>query len=247
MKIKLFVSDIDGTILVSGKKISKRNIEAVRIMREEGIIFTLATGRMYRAALPIAKELRVNVPIITYNGALIKSVFGEILYENYLPEDLVLEIISFYEERGWHLQVYSEDTLYVPKYNDFVRFYENSQNVKAKIWGWHGIRCRTFKVSKLLGIAENEEENSRRIEEVKENFGDKIEITKSSSIFTEIMAPHVSKASAVKILAKKSQKCLVVMFYSSTFAPAIERDSGDEMLRNIKKLFLKKTLKNIWS
>ena len=29
------------------------------------------------------------------------------------------------------------------------------------------------------------------------------------------------------------------MFYSSTFAPAIERDSGDEMLRNIKKTFEK--------
>ena len=37
------------------------------------------------------------------------------------------------------------------------------------------------------------------------------------------------------------------MFYSSTFAPAIERDSGDEMLRKMKKTFLKKTLKNIWS
>ena len=43
----------------------------------------------------------------------------------------------------------------------------------------------------------------------------------------------------VNFLEKKSQKCLVVMFYSSTFAPAIERDSGDEMLRNIKKLFEK--------
>ena len=37
------------------------------------------------------------------------------------------------------------------------------------------------------------------------------------------------------------------MFYSSTFAPAIERDSGDEMLRKNKKNFFEKTLKNIWS
>ena len=37
----------------------------------------------------------------------------------------------------------------------------------------------------------------------------------------------------VNFLAKKSQKCLVVMFYSSTFAPASERDGGDEMLREI--------------
>ena len=30
------------------------------------------------------------------------------------------------------------------------------------------------------------------------------------------------------------------MFYSSTFAPAIERDSGDEMLRKNKKNFFEK-------
>ena len=30
------------------------------------------------------------------------------------------------------------------------------------------------------------------------------------------------------------------MFYSITFAPAIERDGGDEMLRKNKKNFLKK-------
>ena len=33
------------------------------------------------------------------------------------------------------------------------------------------------------------------------------------------------------------------MFYSSTFAPAIERDSGDEMLRNIEKKLFKKNFK----
>ena len=71
--IKLFVSDIDGTILESGKKISARNIQAVQKMVAAGITVTIATGRMYSAALPIAKELGVNVPIITYDGALIKS------------------------------------------------------------------------------------------------------------------------------------------------------------------------------
>ena len=58
---------------------------------------------------------------------------------------------------------------------------------------------------------------------------------------------RVRQERGVKILEKKVQKHLEYMFYSSTFAPAIERDSGDEMLRKNEKNFLKKTLKNIWS
>lgn len=203
MKIKLFVSDIDGTLLVPKEKISARNIAAVKRMFDAGITVTIATGRMYQAALPIAQELGVNVPIITYNGALIKSVEGEIIHAKYLPENLVAEIVEFYEKRGWHLQSYSEDNLLVPANNDYVTNYVASQKVKANVIGWEGMKTKTFQVCKLLGIADDAEENLKRMAEVKKEFGDKIDVTKSTPIFTEIVCPNVSKASAIKILAEK--------------------------------------------
>ena len=100
MSVKLFVSDIDGTLLMPGKKISQKNIDAVKKMVAAGITVTIATGRMYKATLPIAHELGVNVPIITYNGALIKSVDGEILHAEYLPKNIVVELVNFYERQG---------------------------------------------------------------------------------------------------------------------------------------------------
>ena len=203
MKIKLFVSDIDGTILEDGKKISARNIDAVKRMADAGITVTIATGRMYRAALPIAQELGVNVPIITYNGGLIKSVDGEIIHAQYLPENIVVDIVNFYEERGWHLQSYSEDILFVPTYNDYVKFYEANQKVTANVIGWDGMKTKTSHVCKLLSIADNEEENLKRMAELKKFFGGKVDVTKSAPIFTEIICPGVSKAAAVKILASK--------------------------------------------
>ena len=203
MSVKLFVSDIDGTLLMPKKKISARNIDAVKRMTDSGITVTIATGRMYRAALPIAQELGVNVPIITYNGALIKSVDGEIIHAEYLPENIVVELVKFYEERGWHLQSYSDDVLYVPAYNDYVQEYEASQKVQANVIGWDGMKSKTFHVCKMLSITDNLEENLRRIAELKNFFGDKIDVTKSAPIFTEIVCPNVSKASAVKILAEK--------------------------------------------
>lgn len=203
MSIKLFVSDIDGTLLVPGKKISARNIDAVKRMTDAGITVTIATGRMYRAALPIANELGVNVPIITYNGALIKSVDGKIFHAEYLPENLVVEITSFYEKRGWYLQNYSEDILYIPERNDYAKYYETNQKVQAEVVGWEGMKEKTFHTCKLLSITDNLEKNLRCMAELKAEFGNKIDVTKSTPIFTEIICPGVSKAAAVKILAEK--------------------------------------------
>ena len=201
--IELFVSDIDGTLLVPGKEVSAKNIAAIKKMVDAGITVTIATGRMYRAALPVAQKLGVNVPIITYNGALIKTVEGKILHAEYLPADLIVEIVNFFERQNWYLQSYSDDILYYPVRNNYSNEYETVQKVTGNEIGWAGLREKTDKVCKLLSISSGAEDTAKRIAAVKAKFGDKIEVTKSHPQFTEIICPGVSKASAVKILAQK--------------------------------------------
>lgn len=203
MSVKLFVSDIDGTLLSVGKGISAKNIEAVQKMVAAGITVTIATGRMYSAALPIAKVLGVNVPIITYNGALIKSVDGEVIHNENLPANVIVDITKFFEERGWYLQTYSDDILYYPEYNDLTKFYEESINVTGVEVGWDGLREHTSNVCKMLSVSNGLDETLERMAAVKAEFGDIVGITKSHPKFTEIMPKGASKAAAVKILAEK--------------------------------------------
>lgn len=203
MAVKLFVSDIDGTIFVPGKKISARNIAAIKKMVDAGIIVTIATGRMYRAALPVAQELGVNVPIITYNGALIKSAGGEILHAESIPAALVVELTSFFERHGWYLQNYSGDNLFYPVRNEYTELYETAQKISGTEIGWDGLREKTADVYKLLSISSGAEETAERMAAVRAEFGGRIEVTKSHPQFVEISGIGVSKASAVKILAQK--------------------------------------------
>ncbi|MEG7677054.1 HAD-IIB family hydrolase, partial [Listeria monocytogenes] len=72
---KLFVTDADGSLLDSNNKISEANINAINELRSKGIIYTIATGRMFSSILPYALELKVNAPVICFNGALIKDVY----------------------------------------------------------------------------------------------------------------------------------------------------------------------------
>jgi len=70
--IKLLALDLDGTLLNSKGKISNENKFAIRKAEEKGVLVTIATGRRFRDARPVALEGEFNAPIITHNGALLK-------------------------------------------------------------------------------------------------------------------------------------------------------------------------------
>ena len=203
LMIKMFVTDIDGTLLMPGQKVSAKNIEAVHKMIAAGVKVIIATGRMHCAALPVAAQLGVPVPIISYNGAVIKSSDGELIHAKYMDAAKVLALINFFEERGWHLQSYSGDVLYVPKRDDGVKFYETMLNVTAVEVGWDGMRTRLKDVPKLLSVSATPEETNERLSSAEKFLGGQIEITRSAPRFCEFMSLGISKASAIKILADK--------------------------------------------
>jgi Cof subfamily protein (haloacid dehalogenase superfamily) len=70
--IKLLALDLDGTLLNSRGKISEENKQAIRKAEEKGVLVTIATGRRFRDARPVALEIEFNAPIVTHNGALLK-------------------------------------------------------------------------------------------------------------------------------------------------------------------------------
>lgn len=202
--IKLFVTDIDGTLLSAGSgTVPAKNIEAVQAMTRAGVKVAIATGRMYRAALPIANQLGVPVPIIAYNGALIKSSAGEIIHTHYMDEAIVIELIKFFEDSGLYVQLYSGDILYVPERNFYVEFYEKSQKVKAVEVGWNGMRNHAKDVSKLLSISDKPDELSDSMNAISKNFSAQVEVTRSHPMFAELTASGVTKAGAIKILAEE--------------------------------------------
>lgn len=65
----LLVSDIDGTLVDDKMHMPEVNAAAISRFKERGGLFTLATGRTYKAAMPYAERVGVNAPAVTFNGA----------------------------------------------------------------------------------------------------------------------------------------------------------------------------------
>lgn len=99
--IKLLALDLDGTLLNSRGKISETNKQAIRKAEEKGVLVTIATGRRFRDARPVALEIGFNAPIITHNGALLKYAESlETVTFSILENETVSEILRVGREFG---------------------------------------------------------------------------------------------------------------------------------------------------
>ena len=78
--VRLVAIDMDGTLLPNDvQKISKRNVQALRTAQQAGITVAIATGRRMAYTLPLIEDLRLraDTPLITSNGAVIRTLEGK--------------------------------------------------------------------------------------------------------------------------------------------------------------------------
>lgn len=90
--IRLIAIDIDGTLLDTKVQLSEPNRAALRRAHEAGIEIVLGTGRRHKFALPIAESLGFDLWLISSNGAVTRSLQGELFHQDPLPRQTALNI-----------------------------------------------------------------------------------------------------------------------------------------------------------
>ena len=95
----LIVSDMDGTLLANDKSVPEGNRRAIKRAREKGIRFSICTGRIQTMTEFYLKELKLDTPVITANGAVIwDPVSKKILWDYPMDEDEIFRLMWFCKE-----------------------------------------------------------------------------------------------------------------------------------------------------
>lgn len=86
----LYISDLDGTLLNSNKKIKPRAAEMLNDMIENGVMFTYCTARRIHSSAPIMKDVKIQLPVALMNGVFIyDAVKNEYIVKNFPTEETV--------------------------------------------------------------------------------------------------------------------------------------------------------------
>lgn len=98
---RLYLSDLDGTLLDSSGRISDFTVNAINSCIKDGFHFAFATARSVYSASKIMSEVNIDSPCILMNGVSIYDLKRNIyLVNEYIPTDASAEIISAFRENG---------------------------------------------------------------------------------------------------------------------------------------------------
>lgn len=95
MNMRAVFIDMDGTLLKASNSISRRNMEAIYRLIDQGVMVFLATGRHYEVTAPYHKEIGLQTPMICLNGAAI--------HEAETGRATQIKTVGLNEERFHHL------------------------------------------------------------------------------------------------------------------------------------------------
>lgn len=199
MAIKLIAIDLDDTLLNSKIAISERNAAAIHKAQAAGIIIMLATGRMFNSATKFADFLGLDVPLVTYNGALVKGSRSQMVYyEHPLQLSTALELLTYCRERQYYIQAYQGDKLLVKEANAFSKRYTEISGIPATPVGEELYQIK--KAPYKLLMMTKQEEFTETWKDVETKFKGKVDVTSSKDNFLELMEPGVNKWNAVRAI-----------------------------------------------
>lgn len=203
MAIKMIVSDLDGTMLNPAYRIPDANKLAVRKAMDAGVVVTLATGRMYSSAKVYADELGLTAPIITYNGAVVKTAAGELVSGEFMDRTTVRSVLEYCFSNDYYIQLYAEGEFYYVVQTEAARDYEKAAGVKGFAVGREGLLARTEQVEKLLIVGRTPELADEITLDLNVKFSSSLVALKSTAVYIEVIRPSVSKAGAMLALAER--------------------------------------------
>lgn len=83
---RMLAIDLDGTLLRDDGTVAPEDLAAIQEAKASGVHVTLATGRIAAGALPTAREVGIEAPIICADGSqLVQPSTGELIARKSLP------------------------------------------------------------------------------------------------------------------------------------------------------------------
>jgi len=198
---KLAAIDLDGTLLGANHLISPANAAAVQAASSAGMQIVLASGRQWDTISAFAQTLSLpcDAPIIAYNGAMIRTHGGLMMFHQPLPAEAATYIVHFCDDHGYHLNYYLDDVLSVKDDTKWGRIYQSRTGTVPHITG--DLKLFDGKTPTKLLLIDTKETTDRLLLEFQAKFGTSLYITKTEDEYLEFMHLGVSKGAALARVA----------------------------------------------
>ena len=201
--IKMFVSDIDGTMMQHGGIIDEQDVTALRNLAQQNVILCFASGRLDNEIAGLMKEVGTNFHRISVNGVFVYTHENKQLLSATFDSSILPDLLAMTKEEPYFRYVSDEYNYYIEEKTPFIHELEKQvtmtsveePNLLQKI-------DDTIFPNKISvgGTKENLQVLQKTINE---KFSGKVSTFISAEQCLDVMPPNISKGSAISILLQE--------------------------------------------
>jgi Cof subfamily protein (haloacid dehalogenase superfamily) len=108
-RIALVISDVDGTLVDTQKRVTERTRQAVAALHARGIGFTVVSSRPPFGLRMLIETLGIAVPVAAFNGGAIASPALKILNQRSIDRDVAREVVAFLDTQKVGVWLFTAD------------------------------------------------------------------------------------------------------------------------------------------
>ena len=223
--MQLYVSDLDGTLLNTEKKISAYSKKELNKLIDKGLDFTIATARTPATVVDILEGINIKLPVTLMNGVIIYDLkdnkYIDIKEVDNSTVDIIIDIfekldkqVFIYAIKNNHLFVYHKEIIndYEQKYFDErchkpLKTFVKVDNYKEAL---KGSKVINFVILDNIETVKKLHDKVRNIEGLIAEYHQ--DIYGDGHYFYEIYSKKASKANGIKYLQKYVDSTEIISF-----------------------------------
>ncbi len=202
LPIRLFLADVDGTLVTQDKVLTHAAVAAVRSLRQAGVLFAITSGRPPRGMEMLVQPLDLDTPIAAFDGGLLVDRAMQVLEQHVIPEDLVVRVADHMKSFKLDVWLYRGADWFVsdPKAPHVDR---EAWTVKFEPKVMEGFAGLTDGVVKLVGVSDDHDAIAAAAHAATEKFGEHVTAAASQPYYLDVTHPLANKGAVALSLASR--------------------------------------------
>lgn len=199
-RIRLLVSDVDGTIVLPDKTLAPSTLAAVARLREAGVALALVSARPPRGMRWIAESLGLATPMAGFNGGMLTEADGTLIENLPMPEGVVRQALDVFGRAGVQPWLFSAlDWLVLDPAGDYVAHERYAIRFDERVVS--GFGPYLARADKLVGVSADFGHLARVEAELQTLVGERASVHRSQPYYLDVTHPDANKGTAVRRLA----------------------------------------------
>jgi len=198
-KIKVVISDLDGTLLNKEHKISEYTKTVFQELHNQNYLIIVATGRHHLDAMPIVDGLGFPLYLVTSNGARIHSPDKELLFSFDIGSESIKSVLDLGIDSEITTVLFKENVWQTNRHNEALNNFQTELNYLPEVVDF--AKVEDFSAIKMFFTHDRHSKLMELRDQILSKFPDIFSHAFSLPLCLEFMDKSVDKSVAIsKIL-----------------------------------------------